>query len=422
MKFNQGRIAIVCGVLLAASSASAQEYWIAENDNEPVQIDAALQGDAAATGSGCIGCDSVWDQSNMNAACGGGGCGNGCGAGGCGNWFFSLNGLVFNRDNDDDVMLTFQTGDGEPLLTTRDAEMDWSGGFEARFGRYFNCGRNAIEASYWGIYPSAQTSTVFAAGALGDLNTPLTFDSLVIPGSGLNVIDFFNAGTAQLNQVRRSYEAHNVEVNLLGLAGFGGAGGCCGSSCGGCGGGLTFTYLLGPRLLRFSENMLFASDVADTTFTGTADELAYIIDVKNSLVGFQLGGRADWCLGRRLGLYSGIKFGIYGNEMRQCQTIQDGLGDIAEVTAGPFAGEFYDIKSRGTDFSTLGELDLGMALRISPCWSVNLGYRVVGVSGVALAPSQIPRSFFDNLQEVRRIDSNGDLILHGGYAGLNFNY
>ena len=119
-----------------------------------------------------------------------------------------------------------------------------------------------------------------------------------------------------------------------------------------------------------------------------------------------------------------MKFGIYGNDINQHQAIYDGLGNVGTVNdpASPFDGEVYDISSSKTDFAMLGELDLGLNCRISNCWSANVGYRAVGVSGVALAPSQMPRDFYDNLQGVRRIESNGDLILHGGYAGITFNY
>ncbi len=33
-------------------------------------------------------------------------------------------------------------------------------GFEVFLGRYFNCGRNAITASYWGLFPEDEMATV----------------------------------------------------------------------------------------------------------------------------------------------------------------------------------------------------------------------------------------------------------------------
>ena len=360
---------------------------------------------------------------------------SGYGAGGCGNWFVSMNGLIFNRNDDENLLLTYQTGDGQGLLYSRNADMDWSGGLELRFGRYFHGGNSALEAVYWGIYPDRQAATVYGAGAAGLLETTLAFDSLAIDPAGVNaaVSTYFTG--AEFHQIRRSYEAHNIELNLLGLAcgGCGGCGGCAASSCAGgcvsggcnsCGGGPVFTWLMGPRFLRFREDFLYASDLVDTVFTGTADELAYHIDVENNLVGFQVGGLADFCLGCRMGFHTGIKVGVYGNDINHSQHICTGDAVFAEVSdaASPFDGEVYNIHSGATDVSMIGELDLGMSYRISSCWSANVGYRAVAISGIALSTSQIPTDFFDNIAGVRNVNTSSDLILHGLYMGLNFNY
>lgn len=359
---------------------------------------------------------------------GGGQTAPGYAASGCGNWFGAMNGLIFNRDDDDNLLLTYQTGDGQGLLYSRNADMDWSGGLEVRFGRYFHGGNSALEAVYWGIYPDRQSATAYGAGAAGLLETTLAFDSLAIDPSGINttVSSYFTG--AEMHQVRRGFEAHNIELNLLGLAGGGcGAAGCC---SGGCGGGCntccgpTFTWLMGPRFLRFREDLIYSSDLVDTVFTGTADEMSYLIDVENNLLGFQLGGLADFCVGSRLGFHTGIKFGLYGNDINHHQHICTGDAVYAEVSdpSSPYDGEQYRIHSGKTDVSMIGELDLGMNYRISQCWSANFGWRAVAVSGIALSTSQMPTDYFDNLAGVRNVNANSDLILHGAYMGLNFNY
>ena len=69
----------------------------------------------------------------------------------------------------------------------------------------------------------------------------------------------------------------------------------------------------------------------------------------------------------------------------------------------------------------LGELDLGMIYRLSCKSRAVVGYRVVGISGIALAPAQMPVDYTLDA-EINDINSNGDLILGGGYAGLEFCY
>ena len=67
----------------------------------------------------------------------------------------------------------------------------------------------------------------------------------------------------------------------------------------------------------------------------------------------------------------------------------------------------------------MGEADLGLGYQLSSSVRLTIGYRLIGVTGVALAPDQIPYNFTD-ANELRRINSNGSLLLHGVYGGLNY--
>jgi len=49
------------------------------------------------------------------------------------------------------------------------------------------------------------------------------------------------------------------------------------------------------------------------------------------------------------------------------------------------------------------------------------GYRVVVLTGMGLADNQVPAFLLDT-PEIRDIASNANLVLHGGYAGLEFNF
>ena len=65
----------------------------------------------------------------------------------------------------------------------------------------------------------------------------------------------------------------------------------------------------------------------------------------------------------------------------------------------------------------LGEMDLGFDYRLTSRWNAFAGYRILGASNVALPTNQI-YSDLRGIQDVESIDSNGSLIMHGGYAGL----
>jgi hypothetical protein len=150
-----------------------------------------------------------------------------------------------------------------------------------------------------------------------------------------------------------------------------------------------------------------------------ANEGYYDIDVENHLLGVQLGTNASWYVGSRTRLRATPKVGIFNNHINQLQRIYN-VNGVAVVDAGnPFAGQAYDVSNSKDDVSFLAEIDLGLDYRLSRLWSITAGYRAVALTGVALATSQIPGDFAD-LDDVRDINNDESLILHGAYAGATF--
>jgi hypothetical protein len=150
------------------------------------------------------------------------------------------------------------------------------------------------------------------------------------------------------------------------------------------------------------------------------NEAYYDIDVENHLIGAQLGATGNWYWGRAR-FYGTPKIGVFNNHINQLQRIQN-VNGLATVDAGnPFAGVAYDINNSKDDISVLAELDLGIDYRVSRHWSLNVGYRAVAITGVALATSQIPRDFAD-IAGAQDINNDESLILHGGYAGATFTW
>ena len=87
----------------------------------------------------------------------------------------------------------------------------------------------------------------------------------------------------------------------------------------------------------------------------------------------------------------------------------------------PFDGNAYRIHTDKDDVSMLGEIDLGVTYQIRERWRAFFGYRAAAVTGVGLSTNQLPTDF-SNLTEAGVIQSNGSLILHGGYAGIELLY
>lgn len=177
----------------------------------------------------------------------------------------------------------------------------------------------------------------------------------------------------------------------------------------------------GVRWFRFRDDLEYASSRTDTIYGPTLDDFYYRNKVTNDLVGFQLGGIATYCTGRRLSLYSGIKFGVYGNHMTNESFAGSGPNPAMVLSTGANNDMPYSFKASKTGVATLGELNTGLGIRVSRGWTANVGYRLIGVTGVATAPGQIPYDF-SLLNDARTIRHDDSLILHGISIGGMYNW
>ena len=340
-----------------------------------------------------------------SGGCATGACGSGCSGGpgcGCGigagnlvngsdrNIVFGLRALWFERSYEDD------RGLGSNVLGnywfTTDADHEFFGGIEATIG-VRNCSGSGWEMAYWGLFPSDvdvtfATPPLFSAwGGLADVDV-----------GGVTALDAFNAASNW--RLYRRTEIHNFEVNLLRNGG---------QTCGILGGAANIEWLAGLRWFKFSEDMRFAANGAAAPFSTLFD-----LDVENNMIGFQLGARIERCINNCWTLSLGTKFGVYNNDIYARQSMRDINGVYATI---PSAGVDYVFGSRKDDVATLGELDLGLNYQFNACTRANFGYRAIGVTSVALSADQIPYNFNDTA-EIQRIKSNGSLLLHGFYFGV----
>ncbi len=192
-------------------------------------------------------------------------------------WFFGAGALILNREDSEDVRLSSLANPGPPItagakqLSTIDARMRTSGGVQAFGGRYFGNGRYALMGTYWGLYPSSQSSTVFdpeattspgggtnpGGGEYLRTDLPITVQNpgggnehgvempggapVLGPDGGRTFYDWFTNSVAQ--RVVRNQDFNNVELSLFsfGLAGAArnglGVGGGLGCGTGGLVGG-----------------------------------------------------------------------------------------------------------------------------------------------------------------------------------------
>jgi hypothetical protein len=323
-----------------------------------------------------------------------------CGATSDRNWVFGIKGLVFERDYEDDVYFSRNQNDF-PMVSTAADNGSFTGIELSVASR--GCGGNGWEARYWGLFPDEESYTLDGVGG-----TNTTFFAglaeLDNPTSGLTVLDVYNAGTE--HTIVRDNEIHNAEVNMLRNVG---------RFTTRRGNAAFYEVLGGLRWFELDEEFWYITDFP----AGNPDELRYFIDVANTLIGPQIGGRSEVCLGQKARFIASTKVGVFNNRARRTQYIVDDQGAFATINTGTFAGNDFNYSDSKNDLSMLGEIDLGLAYQISCNMRAVVGYRAVGVSGIALAPDQYPFTYSYE-PAVRDIQSNGDLLLHGVYGGWEF--
>lgn len=345
--------------------------------------------DGGGYGYGGIGNGSLYSDGGVDG--GGYGCISPVLAAPSRNYFGGLYGLAFDRDFEDDVFLTRNPAGA--ILRSTDADTGTLGGLETVFGTRTAAGIG-WEARYWGLFADEATANLTGTSFQTYL---VDLQNLIWPATGDTVLDVFDRGTD--HTIRRDNELHNVELSMLrrggSFNGFRGRGG-------------SYEMLAGFRWFEFDEEFCWH-------VTGPVDPvfLSYNTEVGNTLLGFQLGGRTETYWTQRLRFFTTNKVGVYNNRARATQVISNTAGAYATVNGTDF--NFTDDKN---DVSFLGELDLGTAYHLSPCSRLVTGYRLIGVSGIALAPNQYNNFNFE--PAIRDIQTNGDLILHGAFFGFEF--
>lgn len=330
----------------------------------------------------------------------------------CCGWFGGIYelGLALQKGYGTDVSYNSQNP-YPALLTTNSAAVDYGPGFETRLGKYLNrCW--GVEFSYWGIYPSREQAEISSTPASVDLAPAIDFGGLRY-NNGVtteNVAAWFGtvASPAKAHRMRRNFEAHHIELNLIRNPWRRNA-------------GTHFELVAGLRYLLLDESFGFDSSLTNNVFgLDPANDLYYDVDVDNHLIGFQVGGRLDHYLSKRIAVNCGSKFGIFGNRIRHRQSLVSGDGVYATNVV---TGEDYRFDVTDNEVSFVGELFAGLTYDISHSWRVSGGYRAVTASNVARSVGNIPRAGeFGSWERVQATNSTDSLLLHGAYLGLEYNW
>lgn len=365
------------------------------------------------------------DIGKGNAFTGWNGCEDcGCADNYCPRWSVWANGLWMGRNMPNRFWTTYEAGNNPNQLLYFPGA-DWGGGFEIGGAYWFGCPtgcgngcggnpycnccyQNGLEVVYWGIWGLDGQSGIYDSDDI--LSTPMNV-GLVDFNNDFNLLasDFFD--NARSHRLTRRDEIHNVEINFLTIP-------CC-TNCE----NLKLMWIAGVRYFRFTDALSFGTLSGDAPagaqFGDDPANEAYLnAAVQNNLVGFQIGTRADYCIHNRWTIFATPKIGIYGNHVTGQNSLYTGDGLPGTFQDG---GNALDFDNSANCFSMLGSIDVGFTYAFNTNWVFTAGYRVVAASQVALADYQYPFYLADEAQW-QTINTNGDLILHGGFAGLELRF
>jgi hypothetical protein len=284
-------------------------------------------------------------------------------------------------------------------MSTEDLE------FDERVGVRFNAAVQVLatataEFTYFGLF--SWTSTDSRTDLAGGLFSPMSNFGTFPPGG------FPQTDNAIFHSIAYSSSLDNFELNFRRR--------WTGANC-----RVQASFLMGVRYLYLLENFQYFTqgqdDIdPDPLVVEPGGNMDYNIRVRNSLTGFQLG--ADlWST-----IIPGIKFGgelkagVYGNYGNQTTVI-----DVTEPD------NTYREDVQMNDIAVISDANLMAIWRVNPNWTIRVGYSLLYIDGVGLAPEQFnstpPNLVFPGpLTRNPGKNDNGSAFYHGGFAGLEWQW
>ena len=138
----------------------------------------------------------------------------------------------------------------------------------------------------------------------------------------------------------------------------------------------------------------------------------WITSTVNNLYGFQIGADAKLFERGHFSLNGLIKFGGYCNH-------------ASESTGVSIAKVVYKSGASIDRAAFVSEAGLQCKYQVTRCITLKLGYEVLWLYGVALAPGQIQETYTTNAPtgaHARGVNSDSNVLFHGASAGLEFSF
>jgi hypothetical protein len=328
-------------------------------------------------------------------------------------WYGSVSALVLGRSDGRRIWTSYLDGHAETQLTNTQFGMPWKWGGEAQFGRRFCCGCTpyALEATFW-------STEAFSGTKVTDLYTGQTTPQYVSTPLQIGFINFdFGGGNicpatdifsgAQSHTLTRRNEFYDFEINLLRE-----------QMAWACDSPWDIGWSVGVRYFRFQESLAFSAISHD------GDMSAYFRDTAtNNLLGVQFGFDAAYNVARCVRLFITPSVGIYDNFLDSTFEAKGRQGSGAYVNGTVDVPGYSSFPANGSTngIAFLTQIDVGADWQFSRNWSARAGYRVLAITGVALADDQFPQYLCDT-PDMGNPQHCSSLVLHGAFGGLTYNF
>ena len=324
-------------------------------------------------------------------------------------------------------------GNLEEVLGPRTESFDIAPSYTATLGRYLGRDKNDndwyFEGSYWGL-----NEWEADAGVNSDLRLPysatITGGNLFTPFRNEILTGTVDSGVGGFNRVdtveyENTHRVNNFELNWwirpraradrLVLQPNGRWIRQCQPGC-------YLGYTFGLRAMFIEDDMLMRSrgtlsvdepdaDPVDVPVAGN-----YRIDADNALLGFQLGTEwtyrhCRWSLGTR------FRVAPFLNVAEQESRITTSA-ITSDIVRDPFATQDYDVLREADEEEAAVAIELGFGAdyRLRPGCVARIGYDLMWIPGVALAPDQVD---FD-INAFPNLNNNATLFYHGLTMSLDF--
>ena len=298
--------------------------------------------------------------------------------------FLQRNNAAINRS-----LVVDNTATSVPIIAAGDPTSTIGTGARLLYGNY---GEDDIgwEVGYFGVYGMNAASTATSAG--GSLEAPnkvFANQTGLIDAFSARVTDSSSINSAELNLVFHEYDG-----------GYNRRSGRPWQRCEGYDGGHV-DWIGGFRWANLQDEAVLAMPRGTSPQSST-----YSVDSSSNLFAAQVGTRGRMAF-ERWAVEGWMKIGIAGTMLSQSQTIFDPL---PTTTFRPTAS------SDKAGMGMIADMNLSAIYRFNEVWGLRVGYNLIWLTGVALAPDQF--DFSPTPTGGTNLNGSGSMFLSGANLGL----